>query len=177
MKLKLKQWASVAEIIGAVAVVISLIYVGIQVHDSAGAVRSAAANDTNAALQAWYMEVGSDRETSSLIWRGLMSEEALPDEEEFQYLMMTHAVFLSFQNSYLLAQEGTIDQELLGSLHTTIGNINQLPGMQRYWRQRRSYLHAGFAEWVDRMSSEGSEITMDLYRSDADAATEAEPLQ
>ncbi len=176
MKMKLKQWASVAEIIGAVAVVVSLVYVGIQVHDSAGAVRSAAANDTNAALQAWYMEVGSDRETSSLIWRGLMSEEALPDEEEFQYLMMTHAVFLSFQNSYLLAQEGTIDQELLGSLHTTIGNINQLPGMQRYWRQRRSYLHAGFAEWVDRLSAEGSDITMDLYNPDAMAAIEAEPF-
>jgi hypothetical protein len=77
MKMKLKQWASFAEIIGALAVVISLVYVGIQVNDSAGAVRSAAANDANVALQAWYLQVGADRETSSIIYRGLMSEQAL----------------------------------------------------------------------------------------------------
>ena len=86
----LKNWASVAEIIGAAAVVISLVYVGIQVNDGAGAARSAAANDVNVALQEWYMEVGSDHQTSSLLYRGLVSEEALPDAEEFQFLMMTH---------------------------------------------------------------------------------------
>ena len=41
MKTKLSELASIAEIIGAFAVVISLIYVGVQVNDSAGAVRSA----------------------------------------------------------------------------------------------------------------------------------------
>jgi hypothetical protein len=43
MRLKLSEWASIAEIISAFAVVTSLIYVGIQVYDSAGAVRSASA--------------------------------------------------------------------------------------------------------------------------------------
>jgi hypothetical protein len=77
MKIKLKHWASFAEIIGALAVVISLVYVGIQVNDSASAVRSAAANDANVALQAFYLQIGADRETSSIMYRGLMSEQAL----------------------------------------------------------------------------------------------------
>ncbi len=38
MKLKLSQYASIAEIVGAFAVVLSLIYVGVQVNDSASAV-------------------------------------------------------------------------------------------------------------------------------------------
>ena len=50
MKNKLSEMASIAEIIGAFAVVISLIYVGIQVNDSAVAVRSSSANDANVAL-------------------------------------------------------------------------------------------------------------------------------
>ena len=61
MKLKLAEYAHIAEIIGAFAVVISLIYVGAQVHDSASAVRSASANDVNVALQSWYLEIGTDR--------------------------------------------------------------------------------------------------------------------
>ena len=55
MKLKLSELASIAEIIGAFAVVISLIYVGVQVNDSAGAARSASANDANSAVQDWYL--------------------------------------------------------------------------------------------------------------------------
>ena len=41
MKYKLSELASIAEIIGAFAVVVSLIYVGVQVNDSASAVRAA----------------------------------------------------------------------------------------------------------------------------------------
>ena len=62
MKLKLSELANIAEIIGAFAVVVSLIYVGIQVNDSAGAVRSASANDANVALQNWYLQIGSDQQ-------------------------------------------------------------------------------------------------------------------
>ena len=175
MKLKLKQWARGAEIIGALAVVISLIYIGIQVNDSAGAVRSASANDVNVAIQAWYMQVGTDQQTSSLVYRGLISEQALPDDEEFQFLMIVHAAFLSFQNSYLLAQEGTIDKELLDSLTITIGGINRLPGMRRYWRQRSSYLHEGFSEWVNKLSARGAEITMDLYKVPTTEAEKSDP--
>ena len=177
MKMKLKKWASLAEIIGAVAVVVSLIYVGIQVNDSAGASRSAAANDANVALQQWYMQVGQSKDTGSVVFRGLVSDQALEDEEEFQYLMMTHGFFLAVQNSYLLADEGTIDLELRNSLVNAIGGINRLPGMKRYWRQRKSYLHAGFAEWVElvQTTARGEQITMDLYDFENDQPSETDP--
>ena len=104
-----------------------------------------------------------------------MSEQALTNEEEYQFLMMLHGAFLGFQNSYLLAEEGTIDEELLDTLKTTIDNIHRLPGLKRYWRQRRSYLHPGFAEWVDRVSVQGAETTMDLYKTPDGELTEKTP--
>ena len=175
MKMKLKQWSSFAEIVGAFAVVISLVYVGIQVNDSASAVRAASANDANVALQSFYLQVGSDRETSSTRYRGLMSEQALTDEEEYQFLMMLHGAFLGFQNSYLLVEEGTLDVDILNSLYTTIANVRRLPGMKRYWKQRKSYLHSGFVEWVDRVSDQDIETTMDLYKNPDGERTEEMP--
>jgi hypothetical protein len=164
MKIKLSKLASIAEIIGAFAVVISLIYVGIQVNDSAGAARSASANDANVAMQNWYLQIGSNQQTSELFYRALMSEEALSNEEEFQFLMMMHAVFLGFQNNYLLAEEGTIDVELRESLTMAISGVRRLPGMKRYWRQRKSYLHSGFAEWAEQIFSRDSEVPVDVYQ-------------
>jgi len=51
VRLKLSEWASVAEIVGAAAVIISLAYVGYQVNDNTSAIRSAAANDASVAMQ------------------------------------------------------------------------------------------------------------------------------
>ena len=164
MKFKLSELASMAEIIGAFAVVISLIYVGVQVNDSAGAVRSASANDANVAMQNWYIQIGSDQQTSELFYHALTSEAPLSNEEEFQFLMMMHGVFLGFQNSYLLAQEGTIDSELLESITMSISGVRLLPGMQRYWRQRRSYLHSGFVEWAEQVFRRDTDTSVDIYR-------------
>ncbi len=164
MKSKLSDLASIAEIIGAFAVVISLIYVGVQVNDSAGAVRSASANDANVAVQNWYLQIGSDQQTSELFYEALMSEEALSNKEEFQFLMMFHGVFLAFQNSYLLAEEGTIDVELREALTRAILGVKDTPGMRRYWRQRNSFLHSAFADYVDQLLKQETNPSMDIYR-------------
>jgi len=164
MKIKLSELAHLAEIIGAFAVVISLIYVGIQVNDSAGAVRAASANDANVALQSWYLEIGSDQQTSELFYQALTSEKALSNEEEFQFLMMLHGAFLAFQNSYLLAEEGTIDPELREAITAAILGVKSLPGMKRYWRQRKTYLHSGFADYVDQLLEQDVDVTVDIYR-------------
>ena len=163
MKLKLSEISSIAEIMGAFAVVISLVYVGIQVNDSAGAVRSASANAAIVAMQNWYLQIGSNQQTSELWLRGATSEEALSRPEEFQFLMMNHAAFLAFQNSYLLAEEGTIDFELREAISSVMLGVKDLPGVKRYWRQRRSYLHAGFAEYVDELFARETTNTLDVY--------------
>ena len=172
MKLKLSEWANLAEIVGAFAVVVSLAYVGIQVNDSTAAVRAASANDANVALQSWYLSIGSDQQTSVLFYRALTSETPLSNEEEFQFLMMLHGAFLAFQNSYLLAEEGTIDSELREAITAAILGVKSLPGMTRYWRQRKSYLHSGFAEYVDHLLEMETEVTVDIYR---DSKNKTEP--
>jgi len=168
MKLKLAEYAHIAEIIGAFAVVISLLYVGVQVSDSASAVRAASANDVNVALQSWYLDIGTNQQTSELFYEALTSEEALSNEKEFQFLMMLHGAFLAFQNSYLLAEEGTIDTELREAITAAIVGIKELPGMRRYWRQRRSYLHSGFVDYLDQLLDQEIDVTVDIYRTQQD---------
>jgi len=169
MKLKLSDVASLAEIIGALAVVISLVYVGVQVNDSASAVRAASANDANTALQSWYLQVGSDQQTSELFYRALLSEDALSNQEEFQFLMMFHGAFLAFQNSYLLAEEGTIDVPLREAITAAILGVKDTPGTRRYWRQRRGYLHADFAAYVDELFQRETDSGMDIYQEPSTA--------
>ena len=164
MSQKLSAFASIAEIIGAFAVVVSLIYVGVQVNDSNRAVRSASVNDANVAVQEWYNQIGSNGETSRLFYRALMSEEPTSNEDEFQFIMMFHGAFLAFQNSYLMSEEGTIDQDLVDGLTGAILAVKDTPGMRRYWRQRRTTLHPRFVQYVDDLILQEGESPMEIYR-------------
>lgn len=164
MRIKLSEWASVAEVIGAVAVVISLIYVGLQVNDSTSAIRSAASNDASVAMQTWYLEMGSNRQASDMWFNAMTSPEPLATHDEFQFMMMMHAVVLGMQNSYLLAQEGTLDIEFREAITTAIVAVKDLPGWERYWRQRRGFLHSGFAGYVDVLLTRDAIETLDMYK-------------
>lgn len=163
MKIKLSEWASIAEIVGAGAVIVSLIYVGHQVSDNTSAIRSAAANDASVTMQTWYLEMGSNRNASDLWFNAMTSPEPLPTHDEFQFMMMMHAVMLGMQNSFLLAQEGTIDAEFREAITTAIVAVKDLPGMGRYWRQRRGFFHSGLARYVDGLLAREAIETLDMY--------------
>lgn len=164
MRLKLSEWASAAEIVGAAAVIVSLVYVGHQVNDNTSAIRSAAANDASVTMQSWYLEMGSNREASDLWFNAMTSSEPLPTHDEFQFMMMMHAVMLGMQNSYLLSIEGTIDAEFREGITTAIVAVKDLPGMARYWRQRRNFFHSGFTEYVDGLLKREAIETLDMYK-------------
>ena len=148
--------ARVAEVIGAIAIVISLIYVGVQVRDSTRAVRSATANDTTAALSSWYSQIGSSREASQLFWNGMTAPESLSSEELFQFVMQAHGIILVYQTVFYLSQEGTLDVELQESITNTILGLRELPGFLLYWEQRGGLFKADFRRAVNEMLASGT---------------------
>jgi hypothetical protein len=161
---ELQEWASVAEIVSGIAVIVSLIYVGLQVNHSTSAIRSAAASDATTAMQSWYLEMGRNRQASDIWFNAMRSVEPLPAHDEFQFLMSMHTAILGMQNSYLLAKEGTLDDEFREAVTTAIVAVKDLPGMQRYWKQRRGFLHTEFAEYVDGLLARDAIETHDIYK-------------
>ena len=165
MQLTLIDLASVAQVVGALAVVVSIVYVAIQVKGNSIAVRAASGTAANAAVQNWYTALGSDQQACSVYVKAMTSPEPLPRDEEFQFIVMTHALMLAFQNSYFLERERTIDSELREAMTVTFLGVKDLPGFRRFWRQRRRYFLKGFADYADELLSRPSIETLDVYRS------------
>ena len=155
MKFKLSDMASIAEVIGAVAIVVSLIYVGVQVEDSTRAVRSATANETSAALSTWYREIGTDPEAGRVFLDGMTNPELLSREELFRFIFLAHSVILEFQAAFYLAQEGTLDPELQASITNTLLAVKDQPGMALYWEQRGNLFQPSFQSYFNALIASG----------------------
>lgn len=152
--------SAVSGIIGAVAVVVSLIYLAIQIRDDAKASRAAAVTDATAGIQAWYQELGSHPQTAKLFLDAMSNPDALSREDQFQFLMLVHSIFLGFQRSYFLSKAGTLDVGLRDSIGTAIQAVNHLPGIRFYWQQRKIFFQPEFSEWVEGLLARQPLATM-----------------
>ncbi len=164
MKLKLSDYAHIAEIIGAVAIVFSLIFVGFQLKDNATATRSATTNATIASMTSWYTANGQSEQASAIFLNSIENPDAQTREQWFQFVMNFHALFLNFQNSFYLVEEGTLDHEVRDSLTAVIAAVKDQPGFHRYWEQRRDIFFPEFQTYVDAILTSDAVNSKGLYR-------------
>ena len=158
MKFKLKKIALFAEIFGGIAILVSLIFVGIQFKENAKATRSSNASATIAALANWYNEIGNNSESSALFYNFMADPMSVSPQQRFQVVMNAHGVFIIFQNSFYLVKEGTLDSEMQNSLTSVILGVLDQPGFTFYWDQRKSFFFKEFREYIDDILKNGESI-------------------
>jgi len=159
----LDQIVSVAEIVGAIGIIITLVYLAMQVKDSVRASKSAAITDATEAIQSFYHEMGSNQQASNLWYRAIRDPDSLSNEDTFQFIMMTHDALLAFQRSFYLVREGTLDQRLRDSIGTAIVAVKDTPGFQFAWKQRKAFFQPEFVDWVEEMRQREQVTGHDIY--------------
>ncbi len=163
MDFTLSNLASVAEVIGAAAVIVSLVFVEFQLRETARATRTATASAASASMSAWYMATGCSEQTSALFLDFLQTPEELTSQQRFQAIMNLHAAIISFQNSYYLAKEGTLDSQILNTILESIVVTKDLPGWAIYWKERKPFFFTDFQEYVDSLMSLDRKVSEGIY--------------
>jgi hypothetical protein len=92
--MNLNDLANLGQIIGALAVVISLFYVAHQIRQNTNAVRSATAQTVHEHFAKWYHLVAADDELSEIVAMGLR-DYGSPSEKERVRFIATFMAFLS----------------------------------------------------------------------------------
>lgn len=165
-KLNLNKIALIAEIIGGIAIIISLIFVGVQFRENTLATRSATANATNAMIVAWYSETGNSEQSSQLMWNYLKDPESIQKTaEKFQATMLIHGLHLAFQNSFYLEKQGTLEQNMQESLTAAIRAVKDEPGWKEYWKNRESIFFLEFRAYVNNIINTDSKVNKGIYNN------------
>ncbi len=161
MEYNLEQIALIIEIIGGIVIIISLLFVGLQLKESAKATRSATAVTTVSELTSWYSNLGNSEQGSYVFWNFMTNPNSITPVERFQAIMNLHGILLTWQNSYYLVKEGTLDKRVQESLLEIINGVKNNPGFQVFWQSRKAIFLKEFQEYVeeimatDKTNSEG----------------------
>ena len=162
MNTKSLSFKSALEATSVAAVVLSLIFVGLEMNDSTRATRSAIAAETTATIAEWYTSLGSDQQVSSVLRSFITDPQSLTLEEQYQAAMTLHSLMLILQSSFYLEEEGTLSPEIRSSMTKA---ILAEPGVRFYWEQRKTiFVNEDFIAFIEQTLSDENTHSKDLYR-------------
>lgn len=140
---------ALGELLGAVAVVVSLVYLSRQVHQNTTAVRTANAVTVQGNFQQLARMFYTDRVMGDLVLRGMRGEVDLAPAEQ----IAVYAYFFDFLKTAELAyyqySNGDLDPPLWEASFNFYHAYFSTPGFRSYWAERRAAFIPVFQEAMD----------------------------
>ncbi len=146
----LEDLGNLGELLGALAVVISLVYLAIQIRQNTRAVRSSAEHTVfQSAIDLDRMLV-SDRELTRIWNLGRSNPDELNQEEERQFRRLMSMFYRNFENLYLQHENGLVDDRVFATWKTIIIQVSQQPGAIHWWQSYSEVLIEEFRDFVEK---------------------------
>lgn len=139
-KERLDYIATVAEIVAAVGVMISVIYLAIQIDGSNKELKAQSFNDALANIHKPLELLVQDQELSDIVRKGNLDPDSLTDAEWYRFLRWQLLRFDAYEYTYYAHRNDSITPELWRGMDSSFSHdIREYPGIRRFWNE---YQHA-----------------------------------
>ena len=139
--------SAIGQIVGALAVVISLIYLAREIRSNAHSARLASM-DT---VIRWLGELVAHPHLRELYYRGIHDFESLKGADLVGFSMLMDQLFYIYQEMYYQQLEGHLDQRVWGMTEAPIRELIGYPGIQAWWRLRSHWFGEEFVNHINQL--------------------------
>ena len=148
---------AIAEIVGAIAVVLTLAYLALQVNHATQAARRAAVADAVSAIREANAHLADDPAAATIFRKGVDGLENLSTEEEkVQFGILTFNLFKTCEHLHYQWVVGAMDSEVWGGWEWHMKGYLMFPGNRQWYEERRRSFSSRFQGWVDNMEPDAS---------------------
>lgn len=147
----LESLANLGEIIGAITVVVSLIYLAVQVRQNTQAQQTenfSRALDRVAAIQA---TLSQDPETSVIFSKGVTDPSDLTSRERMQFTWTMYELFGAFEFMFLASKTNAIPEEIWRRWSSAVAWWLSYSGVQAWWSVRPIPFSESFTSYIESL--------------------------
>ena len=142
---------AVSQLISSVAVVLSVLYLGIQVHRSTRVAKLATQDAAATALRDVTKPLMENAELER-IWRiGLEDLSALSTEDRARFFHAAYQFLKAFETIHFHYVYGLMDRQLWEGWRGLLQHYVAAPGMNHYWRLRPEVFSERFRKFVNAL--------------------------
>jgi hypothetical protein len=150
--LSLEQASFVAQIVSALAVIASLIFVGVQLTKATSAIRANSSQAHSGLYTDLVRSIIDNREFARTWSIGLTDPDALNEEEWVQFVAYSSALFRLYESSRVQWLNGRLDDEHWHTIERQAADFGHLPGLRVAWQLRGHWFSPEFRAWFNGLA-------------------------
>ena len=143
---------AVGEILAAIAVIATLIYLAKQIRLNAKAMEVSALRDTTDQWHRWSEVLATSPELADIVARGNKSVSGLSEDEAMRYGAYIQMFFDSAESYRSLVLDHKI-QKGMDVLESIVSKRVSETGIQEWWSQYSSDYDDGYVKWINGLIS------------------------
>ena len=148
--MSLEQASFLAQIISAVAVVASLIFVGVQLGQANKVARAASSQAHSAMYHSLITSLINDDLGFATIWRKALADlDSLSEDELVRFFAFASAFFRFFEAARVQWLRGQLNDEHWHTIEQQAISLAVQPGIQSFWKVRRHWHCEAFRNWFE----------------------------
>lgn len=139
---------AIGEVVGAITVLVTLVYLAVQVKRNTLALKSAAAQAVHENFANWYSSAQSDSKLLDISTKGIRDYSSLSESEKAQFIAMFMSLSSHTQNAFVKWQEGSLSVELWRGWEYVSMNFFSTPGGRLFWKERAYLFSDAFQIYI-----------------------------
>ena len=140
--------AAVAELIAALGVIASLIYLATQIRQNTRTTRAAAFQGAITEGGHIYRMIAENSEAAQIFRNGMEEPDKLTNDELFRFLMMLSSSFRGYENFFVQHLYGTADDISWEAWTESIRTFLGTPGVALFWKTRGKAFRRDFQAFL-----------------------------
>jgi len=147
---------AVGEIVGALAVLVTLVYLAMQIRQNTKSVQAAAVDSANSQVSRIREVIFADADVANMYRRGNEDPASLSEDDTIRYRLLIHNIMLSLSNSITQASVSGLSESMTQVELPILGRVVGTAGGRWFWETYRDEFEESFRETID-------ELYLDIY--------------
>ena len=153
--MNLTELANLGEFIGGIAVVISLVYLALQVRQTNTWNRQQGFRDIQGRKMDWVEHVTSTKEMAHLYNTGSVDYDGLDEDDQFRFNWLQARRWATYELVMDYHRGGSMKDEILDIVESYLRQDLAKPGIQRWWSDfGRETFASDFRRRIDELSED-----------------------
>ncbi len=158
----LTQLANLGEFIGGVAVLVTLVYLALQVRQGTALARASAQRETNAAFQSALAHLREERE---IYRRGCVEFDAMSPEDQHCFELTVAPVLNHLDQVIRMHRQSLETEDNVEAYGTFCLAMLQAPGARSWWDQIKPYFVKETREYVEQRLADPSSLPVSFVHA------------
>lgn len=140
------RFRALVEITSAAAVLLGLVFVGLELNQNTAAIGAQAIFELNSSSNESFRQIAQNPELSELLNRGYADPQALDDNERDRFNYWVRSIFNTYESAYLYYKKGLIEESDFAGWQGAFCNLVSQKGAEQFWTGNLGNYADGFVE-------------------------------